>query len=60
MGVCVQKTEITEITEMNQSREKIVSRVTTLCISYHKAMTSAPQNYELVILTEYPWNVNAT
>ena len=50
----------TEITEMNQSREKIVSRVITLCISYHKAMTSAPQNYELDLLTEYPWNVNAT
>ena len=49
--MCSKKTEITEITEMNQSREKIVSRVTTLCISYHKAMTSAPQNYELVFLT---------
>ena len=39
---------------MNQSREEIVSQVITLCFSYHKAMTSAPQNYELFSLTEYP------
>lgn len=30
-----------------------------LYFSHHKAMTSAPRNYELFSLTEHPRNVNA-